>query len=116
MNKNDQNKKSLKISYYKGIFGCCMTGFTQEYFTPFLLHLGAAVTQIGVFNSLANFFASLIQLISAELTEHLKSRKKVIGLCIVLQTISLIVLTWAAYRGVDNYFFVIIVVVACICF
>ena len=50
MNKNDQNKKSLKISYYKGIFGCCMTGFTQEYFTPFLLHLAAAVTQIGVFN------------------------------------------------------------------
>lgn len=55
-----------------------MIGFTQEYFTPFLLLLGATARHIGMLSALPNFFASLIQIKSADLSERLKSRKKVI--------------------------------------
>ena len=38
-------KKSLDTSLYKGIFGVLTTGFTQEFFTPFILFLGAGAAR-----------------------------------------------------------------------
>lgn len=81
----DLKKKSLKISFVKGLFGCCMTGFTQEYFTPFLLFLGAGANHVGILSAATNFFASIIQFFSAEMVNKLRSRKRMIGLFVLLQ-------------------------------
>jgi MFS family permease len=84
--------KNLKLSYAAGIFGCIMTGFTQDYFTPFILLLGGSVLQIGVLNCLNNFFSSLIQLTSAELTTKFQSRKMVTIVSIFLQVMIIFLL------------------------
>jgi len=98
---NDQllRKKSLDMSFIKGIFGCGMTGFTQEYFTPFLLLIGASAFHIGFLNSLSNLAASLVQLTSAELTQLLGSRKKFIGLSVLLQSLIITFMVVFVFSG-----------------
>ncbi|MFH1338616.1 MAG: MFS transporter [Candidatus Omnitrophota bacterium] len=87
---NSRISRSLRFSFLDGTFASAMTGFTQEYFTPFLLLLGASVTHIGILNALPNFFASLIQLKSADLVERVKSRKKIINTFVFLQALMLV--------------------------
>ena len=87
---NNRVDKSLKFSFLDGIFASGMTGFTQEYLTPFLLLLGATATHVGALFALPNLFASLIQLKSPDLTEKVKSRKKIINLFVFLQALMLL--------------------------
>jgi MFS family permease len=91
INKNDNKKKeSLRFSFLDGIFASGMTGFTQEYFTPFLLLLGGIAKHVGMLNALPNFFASLIQLKSADFTESLNSRKKIINIFVLFHALMLL--------------------------
>jgi MFS family permease len=84
-----QENTNLKTSYIKGLFAVCMTGFTQEYFTPFFLLIGGSAQQVGVLNALSNLFSSLIQSLSADATHKIQSRKNVISLFILCQTLTL---------------------------
>lgn len=77
-------KKSLKASMLDGIFASCMVGLTADYITPYALALKAATAQIGFLNSLPNFISSFLQLKSADITEKLASRKKMINIFIFL--------------------------------
>jgi len=96
---NNKKKKSLKFSLLDGVFASGMVGFTQEYFTPFLLLLGAAAKHIGMLNALPNFFASLIQLKSADFTEKLKSRKKIINIFVLFHALMLLPMAIMALSG-----------------
>jgi hypothetical protein len=99
---NQNNKKkslSLKFSFYDGIFASGMVGFTQEYFTPFLLLLGAVAKHVGMLNAIPNFFASLIQLKSADFAEKLKSRKKIINIFVLLHALMLLPMAIMALSG-----------------
>jgi len=96
---NNKKKKSLKFSLLDGIFASGMVGFTQEYFTPFLLLLGAAAKHVGMLNALPNFFASLIQLKSADFTEKLKSRKKIINIFVLFHALMLLPMAIMALSG-----------------
>jgi predicted Zn-dependent protease len=82
--------RDLKLSYWMGFFRCCMTGFTQDFFTPFLLLLGGTARQVGIMNSCNNFFPAILQTASAEATAQQGSRKKVVALCFLLQGLSLL--------------------------
>jgi len=98
--KNDKRiNQSLKFSFSDGIFASGMIGFTQEYFTPFLLVLGAAAKHIGMLNALPNLFASILQLKSADLTERLKSRKKTINIFVLLHALMLLPMVIMALSG-----------------
>ncbi|MCJ7507600.1 MAG: MFS transporter [candidate division Zixibacteria bacterium] len=90
MNSNDKKDKTLRFSFLDGIFASGMTGFTQDYFTPFILHLGATVKQVGFLSALPNLFGALMQLKSADVTDKLKSRKRVITLFVFLQAVMLL--------------------------
>lgn len=89
---SEENKtdRSLKYSINDGVFASLMSGFTQDYFTPFLLLLGGSVKHVGIINALPNLFAALIQLKSADMTERLRSRKKVIDIFVILQGLMLL--------------------------
>ena len=87
---NDKVNKGLKSSFLDGVFASGMTGFTQEYFTPFLLLLGGTVRHVGALFAFPNLFASLIQLKSADLTEKMMSRKKIINIFVFLQALMLV--------------------------
>lgn len=90
MNIQELKKKSLRISVIEGIFAGGMTGFTQEYFTPFLLLLGGNLRQVSMLSALPNLFASLTQLRSADVVERLNSRKMMINIFVFLQAVMLI--------------------------
>jgi MFS family permease len=84
MTKPNKLEKSLIASFWDGVFASCMGGFTTDYITPYALVLKATIRQIGVLSALPNLAASLIQLKTADLTEKLKSRKKIINIFIFL--------------------------------
>ena len=94
-----KDKKSLKFSYFSGVFGGGMAGFTADYFTPFALLLGATARQVGFLNALPNFFAALIQMRSAEITDKIRSRKKMVSLFFILQSAVLLVICYFAWTG-----------------
>ncbi|MCM8797369.1 MAG: hypothetical protein NC923_05805 [Candidatus Omnitrophica bacterium] len=80
MTKPAKLKKSLIASFWDGIFASCMVGLTNDYIAPYALALKANTSQIGVLSALPNLAASLAQLKTADLTEKLKSRKKIINI------------------------------------
>lgn len=108
----DNITKSLKFSYLDGIFANLMTGFTSDYFTPFLLLLGGTIGQVGMLSAFPNLFSSLIQLKSADFTRRLQSRRKIINIFVFLQAIVLIPMTLiAALKGASPAAFIFLVVI-----
>lgn len=95
----DKIDKSLRASLRDGIFTGGMMGFTQDYFTPFLLLLGGTAKHVGILSSLPHFVAALVQLNAADFTEKVKSRRKVISIFILLQTMALLPVAWRAWTG-----------------
>lgn len=87
MNKNNKLRKSLKFSFIDGIFASCMVGLTTDYITPYALILKATARQIGILSAVPSFVSSLVQLKSADLTEKLKSRKKIINIFVLLHVL-----------------------------
>ena len=108
---NQQINKSLKNSFRDGIFASAMNGFTQDYFTPFLLLLGGTAGQVGILNALPNFFAALVQLKTADVVERLRSRKIIINTFVLLQALMLLPMAIIAlYGGVRPAFFIAVVI------
>lgn len=85
MSKDNKIKKSLRASFWDGFCAFIMIGLTQDYVTPYALALKANVKQIGLLSSLPNLCASLVQLKSADITERLASRKRLILISVFLQ-------------------------------
>lgn len=98
----NQKNRSLRFSYYNGLFASSMTGLTQEYFTPFLLLLDPSAKYVGYLNAFPNLFAALAQLKSADLTERFKSRKLVVNFLVLLQAVTLLVMGVMAYLKVTS--------------
>ncbi|MCX5708650.1 MAG: MFS transporter [Candidatus Omnitrophica bacterium] len=83
-------KKSLRVSFWDGVFAAAMTGLTAEYFTPYALALKASVSQIGLLTALPSLAGSFSQLKSADITESVGSRRKVICFLVFLQALVLL--------------------------
>jgi len=88
MGKPNRLKKSLVASFWDGIFASCMAGLTNDYITPYALALKATTSQVGLLSAFPNLASSLIQLKTADLTEKLKSRKKVISIFAFLHALA----------------------------
>jgi MFS family permease len=89
----------LKLSYWMGVFRCCMTGFTQDFFTPFLLLLGGNSQQVGTMVFCNNIFPSIFQTASAEATVKMGSRIKVVSFFCLLQGLSLLAIVRLVFGG-----------------
>ena len=97
-----QVDRSLRFSILDGIFANAMAGFTQDYFTPFLLLLGGQVKHVAALTALPNLFAALVQLKSADLTERLKSRRKIINTFIFLHLLVILPIAGMALFAYKN--------------
>ncbi len=84
MKKTGKLKRSLKYSMLDGVFASAMLGFTEQYITPFAIALKATTAQVGMLSAFPNLIASLVQLKSADVTEHLKSRRRIINIFVFL--------------------------------
>ncbi|MEP9410250.1 MAG: MFS transporter [Candidatus Brocadia sp.] len=71
-------KKSLDLSIKDGVAFAATTGFGDNYINPFAVALGATNFQIGLLSSIPQFLPALLQLMVADMTEQLGSRKKII--------------------------------------
>jgi len=107
----EKKEKSLRSSFLDGIYASCMGGFVDAYLTPFILLLGATAKHIGMLSALPNFFASIIQLKSADITEKVKSRKKIITKFVLIQALSLLPMAFMAICGIRKPFIFILFVV-----
>ncbi len=94
----DKIKKSLKVSFLDGAFASAMIGFTQDYFTPFLLLIGAGVRHVGALSALPNLFSSLAQIISPDIVEKLKSRRIIINTFVFIQAIMILPMIFIALK------------------
>lgn len=90
-------RNSLKVSFLDGIFASCMLGLTTDYITPYALALKAKVFQIGILNALPNLVGSLVQLKSADITEKVNSRKKVINTFVFLHLLMALPIIFIPY-------------------
>jgi len=113
---SESKLKSLRYSFLDGIFASGMIGFVQDYFTPFIILLGATSRQIGILNALPNFFSSLFQLKSAELVERFRSRKTVFTINVFLQALMLLPIVFIALKRISAPIIFIIFVVLFNCF
>ncbi|MDP2938603.1 MAG: MFS transporter [Candidatus Omnitrophota bacterium] len=111
MKERQKIKKSLRASFIDGIFVSGMVGLTTDYITPYALALKATITQIGYLNSIPNFISSLLQLKSADVTEKLASRKKVINIFVLLHVLMGIPIILVPYLFKGNSVFYLIVFV-----
>lgn len=90
MDKPNKIRKSLIFSFLEGVFSSTTSGFMNDYITPYALVLKATSRQIGALTALPFLAASIVQLKSADITEKLKSRKKVINIFTFLHTLMLV--------------------------
>ena len=111
MSKDNKIKKSLHVSYWDGIGASIMIGFTQDYIIPYALMLKASVKQIGLLSSLPNLCSALIQLKSADFTERLASRKKIILSSVFFQALTLLPIMFIPYCIKNNPAVMLIVLV-----
>jgi len=98
MDKQNKIRKSLRFSFLEGAFSSSMSGFTNDYITPYALALKATIRQIGVLSALPFFALSLTQLIAADITEKLKSRKKTISIFAFLNALMLVPVMLIPYQ------------------
>lgn len=90
MGKKNNIARSLRFSFLDGIFASCMVGLTSDYITPYALALKATTNQIGALSALPNLTSSIVQLKSPDLTERLKSRRRMVNIFVLLHTFMLL--------------------------
>lgn len=109
-------KKALRYSTINGVFASMTSGFANEYLTPFLLLLGGTVTQVGALNALPNIAASLTQLKSADITERLGPRQRIVILFTSVQAVILLFLATAAvFRTITPFAFIAVMILFSSC-
>ncbi len=81
---------SLRASFWDGAFASAMTGFTADYFTPFLLALGGTTQAVGVLSALQNVASALGHLASPDWTVSIRSRRVIINASVFVQAVVLL--------------------------
>jgi MFS family permease len=76
--------KTLRYSFWDGIFAAIQSGVVDQFATPLALFLGANNFAIGFLGFVRNALVSIVQVFSADLTLWIKSRKKLITTCVFL--------------------------------
>ena len=95
----DPKAQNLKNSFRDGLFAASMSGFTLEFFAPFLILLGAPLKHMAWLNAIPNLFAALIQIRVPELMEKLRFRKKTILIFVFLQALCLLPMPFVQHLG-----------------
>lgn len=98
----DKIRKSLKVSFWDGVFASCMAGLTSDYMTPYALALKATTRQIGTLSAVPFLVSALGQLKSAEIAEFFRSRKRMILVFIMLHLLMLIPIALVPYLFKDQ--------------
>jgi MFS family permease len=105
-------RKSLVASFWDGIFASCTAGFTTDYVTPFALVLKATVRQIGYLSAVPFLVSSFTQLISADIAEKFRSRKKAIVVFVLCSALMFVPIMFTPFVFSSQPVFFLVVFVA----
>ncbi|MEO5357934.1 MAG: MFS transporter [Nitrospirae bacterium YQR-1] len=107
-----ERRANLQNSFFDGVFFALMTGFTQDFFVPFLLNMGGGTRHAGLIFAIPNLAASILQVKGADLVEKLKSRKLAITIFVSLQCVTLALIAYFSFTpGVSIWVFIVTVTV-----
>lgn len=81
-NKSQRIRKSLFASFWDGFYAAIQFGILDNFATPFLLYLGGNNSAVGILNFIRSALVSIVQGKTADITVMLRSRKKLILICI----------------------------------
>lgn len=96
---DDQVKKSLRYSILDGTFSAAMIGFGESFFIAFAIFLKADNIQIGLLGSLPQAMGSLVQIFSDRLIHFFNSRKRVVTLSALLQSLMYVPIALVFFFG-----------------
>lgn len=96
---NSKVNKTLKFSFFDGVFASMMAGFTNDYFVPFLLVIGGTTREVGILSALPNLFGALSQAKTPDIVEKVRSRKKIIIVFVLLQAMMLLPVIFLSLSG-----------------
>ena len=82
-----KKQTSLKNSIKEGSFHSIMTGFGENYVSPFAIALNATNPQIAFLTSIPLLLASLFQLVAAKFIDTYKKRKKIMLVVALIQSL-----------------------------
>lgn len=105
-------RQSLRNSFIDGIFASAMLGFSEQYITPFALALKATSAQIGMLAAFPSILSALVQLKSADVAEHFKSRLKLITTFVFFHAFMFIPIALVPFLFKENRVFWLILFVA----
>ena len=105
--KSIKQSKNWHLCMKEGVFSAVTAGFTQDYFTPFILLLNATVSQIGFLNAFPNLFAAIVQVKNADFADFLGSRKKTVLLAVGAQAFLLLFVSALIFLNFINVWFFI---------
>ena len=80
-------EKSLNYSIREASANSVMVGSGESFISAFIIRLGATNFQIGLLTSLSNLVAAISQVISTDITDATKKRKKIILISILIQSL-----------------------------
>lgn len=78
MAKESVIEKSLRYSFFDGIFANIMIGCTETFIVPYAIAMKASAAVVGMLVALPNLAGALVQIKSAALAERMGSRKALI--------------------------------------
>ncbi len=80
----DKINKSLRYSFWDGVFASIMAGFSEGFISPYALAMNASTRLIGLIASVPNLIGSILQVRSAWLVERLGSRRTLINYAVFI--------------------------------
>lgn len=83
-------RDSLRVSFWDGVCAAVMQGLVTDYVTPYALWLKATASQIGYLTAVPSLVSSFVQLKTADVTEYVRSRKKIVTGFVYLQALMLL--------------------------
>ena len=98
-NKEQKIKKSLKYSIFDGAFCSMMIGFGESFFSAFAVFLKATNLQLSLLGSLPQTLGSLFQMFTNRLIKLFKSRKKLVCIGALFQTLMYIPVALVFFFG-----------------
>ncbi|MBD3155236.1 MAG: MFS transporter [Candidatus Aenigmarchaeota archaeon] len=80
-------KKDLDYAVKDGVAHSAMMGMGENYLSPYAIALGANDVQVGLLTSIPQLLGSFSQLFSTKITEKIGSRKKMVLIFTLIQTL-----------------------------
>ncbi|MFC2149201.1 MFS transporter [Candidatus Auribacterota bacterium] len=102
--------KSIRYSFFNGLFFNAMNGFLNNFLTPFLLLLGGTPLQVGMLNAFPDISSAMLHIKTPDIIDKFRSRKKPVVIFVFLEAFILLIIAVCAFLMIKSPYLLIIMV------